>query len=140
MIFALISFLQLFFRRKIISKAILITGGAGYIGSKLIRDLANDEAFQDYVIRIYDNMQRETHTALLELPDSGRYEFIEGDILDNASVRRVMQGVEEVVHLAAIVRTPLSFGPGNWIEQVNHWGTANLVEIARSAQVKKYLR
>ena len=83
------------------SGTILVTGGAGYIGSRLTRDLATD-----YTIRIYDNMQRETYPALMNLPETGNYQFIEGDILDGSGIRRALQGVETVIHLAAIVRTP----------------------------------
>jgi UDP-glucose 4-epimerase len=117
---------------------ILITGGAGYIGSRLIRDLSTDPYFRDHTIRIYDNLQRETYTSLLDLP-SGNYQFIEGDILDNAGVRRALDGVWAVIHMAAIVRTPLSFSPTGWTEQVNHWGTANLLEAAAAAGVKYFM-
>ena len=118
------------------ARTILVTGGAGYVGSRLIRDLASDPALSGCTIRIYDNLQRETYTTLLDLPAGGRYEFIEGDILDNAGVQRALQGVWAVVHMAAIVRTPLSFGPTGWVEQVNHWGTANLVRAAVAAGVE----
>jgi UDP-glucose 4-epimerase len=121
------------------SRVILVTGGAGYIGSRLIRDLAADPVLAGYIIRIYDNLQREPYTALFDLPREGRYQFIEGDILDNAGVRRALQDVWAIVHMAAIVRTPLSFGPTGWIEQVNHWGTANLVDAAVSAGVEYFV-
>jgi len=119
-----------------VGRVILVTGGAGYIGSRLIRDLAADPAFANDTIRILDNLQRETYNTLLDLPESGRYQFIEGDILDNAGMARALRDVWAVVHMAAIVRTPLSFGPTGWIEQVNHWGTANLVEAAANAGVQ----
>lgn len=118
------------------ARVILVTGGAGYIGSRLIRDLAADPALADCTIRIYDNLLRETYVTLLDLPSGGRFEFVEGDILDNAGMRRALHGVWAVVHMAAIVRTPLSFGPVGWVEQVNHWGTANLVEAAAGAGVE----
>lgn len=121
------------------SRVILVTGGAGYIGSRFIRNLALDPTFADCKIRIYDNLQRESYNALLDLPDEGRYEFIEGDVLDNFGVRRVLQDVWAIVHLAAVVRTPLSFGPKGWIEQVNHWGTGNLVEAALAANVEVFI-
>ncbi len=118
------------------ARVILVTGGAGYIGSQLIRDLATDPNLTDCTIRILDNLQRETYVTLLDLPESGRYEFVEGDLLDNAGMRRALDGVWAVVHMAAVVRTPLSFGgSAGQVEQVNHWGTANLVEAAASAGV-----
>ncbi len=121
------------------TRTILVTGGAGYIGSRLIRDLAVDPAFADCTIRLYDNLQRETYGTLINLPDGGRFQFVEGDILDNVGVRRALEGVWAVVHMAAIVRTPLSFGPPGWVEQVNHWGTANLAEASAAAGVQTFV-
>jgi UDP-glucose 4-epimerase len=118
---------------------ILITGGAGYIGSRLIRDLATDPRFANHTIRIYDNLQRHHFCGLMDLPGEGHYEFIEGDILDRLNLERVMQGVRAVVHLAAIVRTPLSFDHPEWTEQVNHWGTASVVEAAINTGVSRLL-
>lgn len=117
------------------TRVLLITGGAGYIGSRLIHDLALDPAFDDCLIRIYDNLQRETYRSLLDLPAAGRYQFIESDILDGAGLSLAMRDVWAVVHMAAIVRTPLAFGPPGWIEQVNHWGTAAVGRAAAEAGV-----
>ncbi len=52
------------------SRTILVTGGAGYIGSRLIRDLATDPSLTGCTIRVYDNLQRETYNSLLDLPDA----------------------------------------------------------------------
>ncbi|MBN1994016.1 MAG: NAD(P)-dependent oxidoreductase [Anaerolineae bacterium] len=120
-------------------QVILITGGAGYIGSQLIRDLATNPHFAHHTLRIYDNLQRHHFCGLMDLPDEGHYQFIEGDILDRLNLERAMQGVSQVVHLAAIVRTPLSFDHPEWTEQINHWGTATVVEAALNAGVFRLL-
>lgn len=118
---------------------LLVTGGAGYIGSQLIRDLAEAPRFSGMTIRILDNMQRGGYQALMDLPEEGDYQFIEGDILDPLTARRALDGVEAVVHLAAIVKTPFSFDHPAWTEQVNHWGTARLVEHCLEAGVLRFV-
>ena len=117
----------------------LITGGAGYIGSQLIRDLAQDSRLSGTTIRILDNMQRSGYCSLMDLPEEGTYQFIEGDILDSATMRRALDGVDAVVHLAAIVKTPFSFDHPAWTEQVNHWGTARLVEHCLEMGVSRFI-
>ena len=117
-------------------KRTLVTGGCGYIGSQLIRDLADDNGV---VVRILDNLQREGYAALMNLPAEGQYEFVEGDILDPLTVRRSLVDVDAVVHLAAVVRTPLSFDHPAWTEQVNYWGTVQLVEACLESGVKRFI-
>jgi UDP-glucose 4-epimerase len=120
-------------------QTILVTGGVGYIGSQFIRSLVNDPDFANYTVRVYDNLHRQRYSGLMDLPSEGCYEFIEGDILDRLNLERAMRGVSTVVHLAAIVRSPLSFEHPESMEQVNHWGTATVVECAMRAGVSKLL-
>ncbi len=121
------------------NKTILITGGCGYIGSQLLRDLAVDDRFSGCTIRILDNMQEKNYRALMNLPAEGCFDFMEGDILDPAAVRYALRDVDAVVHLAAVVRTPMSFENPSWVEQVNHWGTARLVESCLDAGITRML-
>lgn len=118
---------------------ILVTGGCGYLGSQLIRDLPIQLEDEDLSIRILDNLHGGEPRALMDLPDVGRYEFIEGDLMDPSIQRAVLRDVDAVIHLAAIVRTPLSFDDPTWVEQVNHWGTANLLEACLKTNVEDFV-
>lgn len=116
---------------------ILVTGGAGYLGSRLVAQLATDDRIGESTIRILDNLQRDTFGSLTNLPRKGRYQFLEGDVLDPGAVRRGLRGVDTVVHLAALVKTPFSFDHPTWTRHVNQWGTSRVVEEAVKAGVNR---
>jgi len=120
---------------------ILVTGGCGYLGSQLIRDFyeLKNELGSIPTIRILDNMESGKHNAIMNLPPDGKYQFIEGDILDPAALRRSLDGVDVVVHLAAKVNTPLSFNNPGWVQQVNQWGTAALVDACAEKGVQRII-
>lgn len=120
-------------------RTILVTGGCGYLGSRLIRDLAIDNRLGQPTVRVLDNFQNGRHDALLGLPEHGDFEFVEGDLLDPSCLRLALSGVHDVIHLAAVVRTPFSFENPSWLEQVNHWGTSHLVDACVEAGVSRLL-
>ncbi len=120
-------------------QVILVTGGCGYLGSQLIRDLAVDKGLgADLAVRVLDNMQSGRYRSLMELP-VGRYEFIEGDVLDAKTMQRALDDVSAVVHLAAVTGTPMGFYGTGQVEQTNHWGTARLVESCLQRGVKRFI-
>ena len=107
---------------------VLITGGAGFIGSH-IAEYFNGKA----KIRIFDNLR----TGYKHNLDGLDVEFIEGDICDRAAVKSAMQGVDYVFHLAAMVSVPESmFKPGECVD-INVHGLLNVLEEAAAAGVKK---
>ncbi len=112
---------------------VLITGACGYLGSQLLRDFALQ--LPDYQIRVLDNMQNHGHRALMNL-EQGTVEFIEGDILDSQIVDYALEDVDIVVHLAAIVTTPMNFEHPNWVQQVNHWASSRLAEVCSKRGIK----
>lgn len=108
---------------------ILVTGGAGFIGSHIV-ELYQDRAEE---IRVLDNL-RSGHRANL---DGLRHTFIEGSITDRDLVRKAVAGVDYVFHLAALVSVPESVAkPGECVD-INVHGLLNVLEEASAAGVKK---
>jgi UDP-glucose 4-epimerase len=109
---------------------ILVTGGAGYIGTALIDALSHLPRDITEII-VYDNLSRKNHNFFLgsSLGSAVKIRFIQGDILDTRRLEQAMAGVSVVVHLAARVTTPFSSADPHLFEQVNHWGSAELSYI-----------
>jgi UDP-glucose 4-epimerase len=107
---------------------VLVTGGAGYVGTTLCDALAAHPAVAELII--YDNLSRPNRNLFLEGPlpvRSGvRVRFEGGDLLDTRRLERALDGVELVFHLAARVTTPFADSDLHGFDQVNHWGTAEL--------------
>lgn len=122
---------------------ILITGGAGYIGTQLIYQLIQKAEVSRIII--YDNLSRGNYNAFLghSLYDrSGRedvsIEFVQGELLNTRKLRKYINESDIVYHLAAKVLTPFATTDGHAYEQTNHWGTAELVyAVEESPRVQK---
>src|ERR1700687_6130578 len=80
---------------------ILVTGGAGYLGSTLVPLLLGN----DHRVRVVDNLMHGGR-ALLGVRSHPSFEFVHGDIRDHQTVRKCLEGIDAVVHLAAIVGDP----------------------------------
>src|SRR6266516_2863704 len=118
---------------------ILVTGGCGYIGSRLIRDLASSKRFAGSTIRVIDNMLRERYVAIMDLPTQGHFEFLEGDIRNDEDLKKAFKDVETVVDLAGITNAPLSFERKELTFDVNVGGGRKVVEHAVNAGVEKFV-
>lgn len=118
---------------------ILITGGAGYVGTELTKSLVKCDTVSDVVI--YDNLGRQNYNLFLgrRLENHEKVNFISGDILDSRKLRTVLEGVDVVYHLAARVTTPFANTDAHFHEQVNHWGTAEVVNAVEESNVKKFI-
>ncbi len=109
---------------------VLVTGGAGFIGSNLVLLLGGDGHF----VRVLDNLSSGYRANLAHLP---QVELIIGDVRDAVIVNRAMQGVEAVFHLAASVGSKRSIEDPISDSQINVLGTLNVLEAARLAGVRK---
>ncbi len=119
---------------------ILITGGAGYIGTELAYLLATRKEVEK--IFIYDNLSRNNYNAFIGVTKyfPGKVIFVEGDILDTRKIKKIISECDVVVHLAAKVSTPFSDQNPHLFEQINHWGTAELTyAIEASTNIKKLI-
>ena len=116
---------------------ILITGGGGYIGTELVRSLVQQKEVDEVIV--YDNLNRGNFNLFLgnKRPEYSKIRFVEGDILDSRLLSRMLEGVEIVYHLAAKVTTPFANVDPHFFEQVNHWGTAELVYAIEKSDVNQ---
>src|SRR4051812_5173249 len=83
------------------NELVLITGGAGFIGSHVADELLQ----QGYRVRALDNLSPQVHGAAAGRPEylNEEVELIEGDVRDPAAIRKALAGVDAVIHLAAAV-------------------------------------
>ena len=114
-------------------KRILITGGAGFIGSHIADLLVADRPAE---IRILDNFVRGRRENLAWATANGPVTLIEGDIRDPGAVREAMDGIDLVFHQAAIRITQCAEEPRLALEVLVD-GTFNVLEAAVAAGVQK---
>ena len=116
--------------------SILVTGGCGLIGSTTIDQLL--DGHDPARIVILDNLARGTLANVEEALRDPRVELIEGDIRDRATVQRVTNGMDAVIHMATLRITACAEDPREAHEVMND-GSYNVVEAAHNAQVKKFV-
>lgn len=118
---------------------VLVTGGAGYIGTELISALIVNPEVEKIIV--YDNLSRPNYNMFLglRLLHHAKVLFIKGELLDSRGLRKILKGVDVVYHLAAKVTTPFANADAHVYEQVNHWGTAELVYAIEESEVKRFI-
>lgn len=116
-------------------KVAFITGGAGFIGSRLARQLTDAGC----AVTVFDNLHPQVHGAgAVSPPDLGGARFIRGDVTDPASLNAAVAEARPdiVYHLAAETGTGQSFDEPARYNAVNVMGTAHLVEALRAAPAR----
>lgn len=119
---------------------VLITGGAGYVGTSLCDHLDALNAIEE--ITVYDSLFRNDRRFFFRDAPYQKVKFIHGDILDTEKLRDACQGQDAVIHLAAFVDEPYHHTQHTQYDQVNAYGTLSVVraiEQARSISKAFYL-
>ena len=116
-----------------ITTKVLVTGGAGFIGSNLADELIRQGAR----VNIIDNFMTGFRENLEEI--KGDFDFIEGDINDDAAVAKALDGVEVVFHEAALPSVPRSVEDPAETHRVCVNGTFNMLLKARDAGVRRFI-
>jgi UDP-N-acetylglucosamine 4-epimerase len=116
----------------------LVAGGAGFIGSHIVEALLK----QGHTVRILDNLShgRLDNLFFLDYYPSDRYTWIDGDIRDASCCAHAMQGVEYVLHQAALGSVPKSIEFPLDYHDNNVTGTLNLLLAARDHRVKRVVQ
>ncbi len=115
------------------SKLYLVTGGAGFIGSSLVRRLLHD----GHRVRVLDNLSRGNAGRLADIGD--RVEFIEADVRDADAVGRAARGVESLCHLASVNGTEWFYSKPEIVLDVGVKGVVNTIDACLKHDVPEYV-
>ena len=114
---------------------ILVTGGAGFIGSNLVEALlANDKIS---LVRVLDNLATGHFENLEPYRDHPKFEFIEGDIRDFQACLQACDGIDAISHQAALGSVPRSINDPLLTNEVNVTGTLQVYQAAKEKKIKR---
>ncbi|MCB1165358.1 MAG: SDR family NAD(P)-dependent oxidoreductase, partial [Leptospiraceae bacterium] len=113
---------------------VLVTGGAGYIGSVLVRLLLG----LGYRVRVLDSL-RFGGESIADLLNDENFSFIKGDVRDDAALQEALSGVDAVAHLAAIVGDPACAREPEEARSINDAASRNVYEKALSSGARRFV-
>ena len=114
---------------------ILITGGAGFIGSNLAETLLQDE--QVSLVRVMDNLATGSLDNIAPFRNHPKFEFMEADIRNYEDCLRACEGIEGISHQAALGSVPRSIHDPLTTNAVNITGTLNIFTAAKELKIGK---
>lgn len=116
-------------------KNILLTGGAGFIGSNLVEKLLNHPQIAS--VRVLDNLATGHMKNIDEFQESENFEFMEGDIRDYNTCLKACDNIDLITHQAALGSVPRSIKDPATSNNVNIGGTVNLFSAAKESGIKR---
>ena len=114
---------------------VLVTGGAGFIGSNLVHRLMNDDRVA--AVKVLDNLETGRFDNISEFKNHKKFEFIEGDIRSYAICLGAAEGIDIISHQAALGSVPRSVKDPIATHEVNATGTLNIFNAARENKIKR---
>jgi len=117
---------------------LLITGGAGFIGSNLVEHFLADERIG--LVRVLDNLSNGYLENIEEFFDHPKFEFIKGDIRDYKTCLKACEGIDKITHQAALGSVPRSIENPMQSTEVNILGTVNLMYAAVQQRVERIVQ
>ena len=125
-----------FHTKDINNTSFLVTGGAGFIGSHIAEYLLKNNAQK---VRVLDNMANGLESNLNILRQYAGFEFIQGDIRNEAVCRQACEGIDYVSHQAALGSVPRSIKEPVYFNEVNDGGFVNMLKAAIDNKVKTFV-
>ena len=116
-------------------KKVLVTGGAGFIGSNLVGALLDLGAF----VRVFDNLETGNIHNLDPFRGNPNFEFLEGDIRDEEQCKKAVAGMEIISHQAALGSVPRSIAFPHNTHAVNATGFLNMLHAAKEEGIKRFV-
>ncbi len=116
-------------------KKYLVTGGAGFIGSNIVKRILEQKDF----VRVVDNFSTGRKENVEEFLNNPNFELVEGDLADSETAKKSVKGVDFVLHQAAIPSVPRSIKDPIKSNNANINGALNLLVAARDEGVKRFV-
>jgi UDP-N-acetylglucosamine 4-epimerase len=117
------------------SKHVLVTGGAGFIGSNIVEFLLGNEI----QVSVLDNLSTGKRSNLEEFSTNPKFNFIEGDITDYNTCLSALEGVDVITHQAALGSVPRSIEFPHNTHSVNATGFLNMLHASKEKGIKRFV-
>jgi UDP-N-acetylglucosamine 4-epimerase len=114
---------------------VLVTGGAGFIGSNLVHALMTDDRVT--AVKVLDNLDTGRFANISAFKNHSKFEFIEGDIRNYAICLGAAEGIDIISHQAALGSVPRSVKDPITTHEVNATGTLNIFNAARENKIRR---
>jgi UDP-N-acetylglucosamine 4-epimerase len=114
---------------------VLVTGGAGFIGSNLVDTLLEGGAY----VRVFDNLETGNLSNLAEFKVNPNFEFMQGDIRSIEDCQKAVKGMTSVSHQAALGSVPRSIAYPHNTHAVNATGFLNMLDAAREEGIRRFV-